>query len=80
MTLPPFRAYLDITSIDDLLYLNRKISRDDHDVESRRPFIEFLKGLLKVDPAERWTASQAILHPFIQGRPLEVFIPQPSNF
>lgn len=70
---------MDITSIDDLLYLDRKIPRDDNDIESRQPFIKFLKGLLKIDPAERWTASQAILHPFIQGKPLQEFIPIPSN-
>lgn len=79
MQLPTFRAYLDITSIDDLINLDRKISRDDP--EERKCFIDLLKGLLKMNPAERWTASQAINHPFVQGQGLtSEFIPQPSTF
>ena len=71
---------MDITCIDDLLYLNRKIPRDDHDFEAKKAFIDFLKGLLKINPAERWSASQAILHPFVQGEQFQEFIPSQSNF
>eukprot|EP01114_Cavostelium_apophysatum_P012643 TRINITY_DN2881_c0_g1_i3.p1 TRINITY_DN2881_c0_g1~~TRINITY_DN2881_c0_g1_i3.p1 ORF type:complete len:952 (-),score=200.28 TRINITY_DN2881_c0_g1_i3:750-3605(-) len=37
--------------------------------ENRRAFIDFLLGLLKLDPTERWTAEQAKQHPFITGEP-----------
>ena len=78
--MPPFRAFLDITSIDDLLYLNRKVPRDDVDLDGKKCFIEFLKGLLKIDPVERWNSSQAILHPFLQGGRADSFAPVPSKF
>ncbi|OMJ93562.1 hypothetical protein SteCoe_3395 [Stentor coeruleus] len=73
----PYRAYLDITNIDDLVNLDRKIPREDP--EERKCFIDLLKGLLKMSPADRWTASQAINHPFVQGQPLtSPFIPEPK--
>ncbi|KAF1316002.1 Cmgc/dyrk/dyrk2 protein kinase, partial [Globisporangium splendens] len=45
--------------------------------ERRHAFIHFLKGLLTVDPAARWTASDALQHPFITGERfiLEEFSP-----
>ena len=62
-----------------MFYLNRKIAGGDNELE-RKQFIELLKGLLKVDPSERWTASQAILHPFVQNlKETQEFIPSPSN-
>ncbi|OMJ82934.1 hypothetical protein SteCoe_16268 [Stentor coeruleus] len=74
--LPAFRAYLDIEDIDDLVNLDRKIPREDP--EERKCFIDLLKGLLKINPAERWTATQAITHPFLQGNMLDSFIPRPK--
>ena len=35
------------------------------------PFINFLKGLLTLDPDLRWTAAQAAMHPFITGEPFQ---------
>lgn len=79
MPISPYRAYLDITNIDDLVNLDRKFQKEDP--EERRCFIDLLKGLLKMNPADRWTASQAISHPFVQGQPLtSPFIPEPSIF
>jgi serine/threonine protein kinase len=45
----------------------------------RRIFLDFLSGLLQMDPMARWTASQAIQHPFITGRDISIpFSPDPS--
>lgn len=68
---------MDIEDIDDLVNLDRKIPRED--LEERKCFIDLLKGLLKINPAERWTATQAIAHPFLQGSMLDHFVPRPSK-
>lgn len=34
---------------------------------SRLAFIDFVQGLLNLNPVERWTPQQARLHPFITG-------------
>jgi serine/threonine protein kinase len=44
------------------------------DVDS---LVDFCAGLLRIDPAVRWTAAQALLHPFIQDRAFtEPFVPR----
>uniref|UniRef100_K3WYY2 Protein kinase domain-containing protein n=1 Tax=Globisporangium ultimum (strain ATCC 200006 / CBS 805.95 / DAOM BR144) TaxID=431595 RepID=K3WYY2_GLOUD len=52
-----------------------------HECERRHAFIHFLKGLLTVDPAARWTANDALQHPFITGERfiLEEFLPAVSQ-
>ena len=37
--------------------------------ENRECFVDFLLGILEVDPHARWTPHQAALHPFISGDP-----------
>jgi serine/threonine protein kinase len=32
-------------------------------------FIHFLRGLLRLNPLERWTAQEAAIHPFVTGAP-----------
>ncbi|RKP38959.1 kinase-like protein, partial [Dimargaris cristalligena] len=41
----------------------------DHDKLRRVALIDFIQGLLNLDPLERWTPQQARLHPFITGEP-----------
>jgi dual specificity protein kinase YAK1 len=36
---------------------------------ARLAFVDFIEGLLKIDPTERWTADQASQHPFVTGQP-----------
>eukprot|EP00871_Galdieria_phlegrea_P003119 jgi/Galph1/3808/GphlegSOOS_G2494.1 len=43
------------------------------EVDLRLSFVDFLHGLLQVDPDERWTPLDALQHPFIKLEPL------PSN-
>ncbi|KAI7858995.1 kinase-like domain-containing protein [Circinella umbellata] len=40
------------------------------EIELRQCFADFLKGLLTIDPENRWTPKQARDHPFISGKPL----------
>lgn len=44
----------------------------------RRCFLDFTRGLLCLNPIERWSPAQAIQHPFITGRPFTgSFAPSP---
>lgn len=36
-------------------------------MERRDCFIDFLKGLLKISPSERWSSEQAYQHPFVMN-------------
>jgi dual specificity protein kinase YAK1 len=48
--------------------LNKFIkTKNDLDKEKLSCFIHFLKGLLNVDPQQRWNAKLALRHPFITG-------------
>lgn len=45
-------------------------------MQNRRSFIDFLSGMLRLNPLERWTPQQALQHPFITQKPfLEPFMP-----
>lgn len=45
---------------------------------NRVAFIDFVKGLLQIDPELRWSPQQARLHPFVLGEPLKApFVPPP---
>ncbi|KAJ2995354.1 dual specificity protein kinase yak1 [Globomyces sp. JEL0801] len=49
------------------------------EMQSRRTFIDFLSGLLRMNPMERWTPHQAMQHPFITQKPFtEPYVPQVS--
>jgi len=54
-----------ITSLNDLS--NFLKSKGEMDKEKIDVFIHFLKGLLNIDPQQRWNAKQALKHPFITG-------------
>lgn len=44
--------------------------------QNRIAFIDFVKGLLNLNPVERWSPQQARMHPFILGEPLrEAYVP-----
>lgn len=45
-------------------------------MNNRRAFIDFVQGLLHLDPIARWSPQQARLHPFITGEPFtKSFVP-----
>ncbi|KAG8969334.1 dual specificity protein kinase yak1 [Tulasnella sp. 419] len=41
----------------------------EREMQQRTAFIDFVGGLLQLDPLLRWTPQQARLHPFITGEP-----------
>lgn len=51
----------------------------DPEMNNRVAFIDFVRGLLNINPLERWTPQQAKLHPFItQQKFTQPFVP-PMN-
>lgn len=45
-------------------------------MNNRRAFVDFVQGLLNLNPIERWSPQQAKLHPFITGEPMtKPFVP-----
>lgn len=51
-------------------------SDDPTEMSNRMAFIDFAQGLLNLNPLERWTPSQARLHPFItQAKYTGPFVP-----
>ncbi|KJZ76034.1 hypothetical protein HIM_04490 [Hirsutella minnesotensis 3608] len=44
---------------------NMKQSEIDREMNNRIAFIDFVRGLLNINPLERWSPQQAKLHPFI---------------
>jgi len=76
--LAPPKRYLKHDTIADLVAFypyKRTWSAEEVAAErsSRDSYVHFLHGLLTVSPTRRWTADEALLHPFITGEPL------PSN-
>ncbi|KAH8122236.1 dual specificity protein kinase YAK1 [Trichoderma asperellum] len=58
---------------------NMKQSEIDREMNNRIAFIDFVRGLLNINPLERWSPQQAKLHPFItQQKYTGPFVP-PMN-
>ncbi|GAA5969552.1 hypothetical protein JCM3765_002664, partial [Sporobolomyces pararoseus] len=52
----------------------------DKEMRNRIAFIDFVQGLLHLDPEQRWTPAQARMHPFVLGEPLTTpFVPPPRH-
>ena len=69
----PSKRYFAARSLPELIltYPSHKKWNTDADVERERQhrlcFIDFLSGLLAVNPLERWSPNQAKMHPYITG-------------
>jgi serine/threonine protein kinase len=72
---PPSKRYFQAVLLADLVLTYPLRPRDlqgpdlDAEMHQRRCFLDLLRGLLQYNPLERWTPAQAMLHPFITGRP-----------
>ena len=78
------KRYFRYDSLTDILVkypFRRNMTAQDMEREkqARLVFAHFCAGLLRIDPRERYTAKQALQHPFITGEPLtEAFRPAPD--
>ena len=74
--IPILRKYLRYSKLDDVIMKcplanKARMSSDQKKEEMHRRlcFLNFLEGLFKMNPFERWTAKQAANHPFITNAP-----------
>ncbi|KAF9350871.1 dual specificity protein kinase yak1 [Mortierella sp. NVP85] len=71
----PSKRYFQATTLPDIInsYPLQKKGMTSKEIEkemlNRLSFINFLQGLLNLNPIERWSPHQAKLHPFITGEP-----------
>lgn len=61
--------YSTLTEIIQSLPFRSDISEQERQYEQnqRDSFIHFISGVMSLNPEDRWTAKQAIRHPFISG-------------
>jgi hypothetical protein len=74
--IPVLRKYLRFSRLDEVimkcpLACNVRLTNEQKREEMirRQCFLNFLKGLFCIDPFKRWTAKQAMAHPFITREP-----------
>lgn len=83
---PVLRKYLRYSRLDEVimrcpLAQKARMTPEQKNVETvrRRCFLDFLQGLFRLNPFERWTARQALSHPFIQNTKFTgPFVPPPD--
>ncbi|TPX76350.1 hypothetical protein CcCBS67573_g02373 [Chytriomyces confervae] len=69
----PSKQYFQGTTLHEIISSYPMPKRDMNPVEEAKErndrlcFIDFLGGLLKLNPLERWSPQQAKLHPFVTG-------------
>ncbi|PWN22449.1 hypothetical protein BCV69DRAFT_306656 [Microstroma glucosiphilum] len=69
----PSKVYFSATTLPEIIKtypLSRKSGRPadaQKEMANRASFVDFVTGLLDMDPHERWTPQEAVLHPFITG-------------
>ena len=81
--IPVLRKYLRYSKLEDVIMkcpLPNKsrltTEQKKEEMVRRLCFLNFLQGLFRMNPFERWTAKQAINHPFITNSPfLGDFVP-----
>ncbi|KAK0623254.1 kinase-like domain-containing protein [Immersiella caudata] len=81
----PSKKYFQASTLPEIIKSypmprkNMKQSEIDREMNNRVAFIDFVRGLLTINPLERWSPQQAKLHPFItQQKYTGQFVP-PMN-
>lgn len=77
-TEPKSKKYFKFKDFDSIV-MNAKIYKDmrdqgdllEQEMKDRSCLLHFLKGILNINPLERWTPQQAMMHPFITGQPFD---------
>eukprot|EP00981_Chlorochromonas_danica_P005942 scaffold1243_cov173-Ochromonas_danica.AAC.3 len=71
---PVLKKYLRYSNLEDVILRcplpqKSRMTTEQRNSEMlrRRSFLDFLQGLFRLNPFERWTAKQAAQHPFIQN-------------
>ena len=82
VTEQPSKRYFQETSLQDIVtkYPLPRKSMSDKEISKemylRTTFVDFVAGLLNMNPLERWSPQQARMHPFITGQKFEgSFVP-----
>ncbi|GAA5973493.1 hypothetical protein JCM21900_001813 [Sporobolomyces salmonicolor] len=82
----PSKKYFSATTLPEIITqypIVRKGLKEaevDKEMRNRIAFIDFVQGLLHLDPEQRWTPQQARMHPFVLGEPLLApFVPPPRH-
>ncbi|EDN90698.1 hypothetical protein SS1G_00098 [Sclerotinia sclerotiorum 1980 UF-70] len=81
----PSKKYFQATTLPEIIRSyamprkNMKPNEVEREMSNRVAFIDFVRGLLNINPLERWSPQQAKLHPFItQQKFTGPFVP-PTN-
>ncbi|KAI4175027.1 MAG: hypothetical protein LQ346_008148 [Caloplaca aetnensis] len=81
----PSKKYFQATTLPEIIRSysmprkNMKQAEIDREMNNRVAFIDFVRGLLNINPLERWSPQQARQHPFItQQKFTQPFVP-PMN-
>ncbi|KAI1812030.1 kinase-like protein [Poronia punctata] len=67
----PSKKYFQSNTLEEIIKTyamprkNMKQSEIEREMNNRIAFIDFVRGLLTINPLERWSPQQAKLHPFI---------------
>jgi hypothetical protein len=83
---PVLRKYLRYSQLEDVIMRcplpqKARMTQEQKNAETlrRRCFLDFLQGLFRLNPFERWTARQAFFHPFIEGSKfVGTYVPSPD--
>lgn len=72
----PGKQYFKWTLLEDIIRnyrIHKNIQKSpeliEQEMKNRECLIHFLKGILNLNPLERWTPQQAAMHPFITQQP-----------
>ncbi|KAL6244282.1 dual specificity protein kinase yak1 [Rhinocladiella similis] len=81
----PSKKYFQATTLPEIIRSysmprkNMKPAEIEREMNNRVAFIDFVRGLLTINPLERWSPQQAKMHPFItQQKFTQPFVP-PMN-
>ena len=79
---PPPKQYFNSTRLEEVVLSYPIRPRDmgskerEAEMAGRHAFLDFIRGLLNMNPIERWSPLQAAQHPFITGKVFTVpFVP-----
>ncbi|RYO78617.1 hypothetical protein DL763_009567 [Monosporascus cannonballus] len=81
----PSKKYFQASTLPEIIKTypmprkNMKQSEIDREMNNRIAFIDFVRGLLTINPLERWSPQQAKLHPFITQQKFTGHFVPPMN-